>query len=373
MTHPNPHRKRLQCPRCAASLVRIRRRLEDHTDAVDPMARRFRCCSDRCEWQGLLSRSGTDADPMRGRGSDASDTPSTSAAPAEGSASSGKPHGRSWLAGLSVFLGAAAVAGAAVVIGAAPTDAPDRWPTTANGEPIALGESYDGEPVLPMHPMLQRAAFESPDAAPGDAASALTLRQRCTWGQPGRNPYKGTVEEALVAAKLPPDVIARVAAKVKARDISDRLTITNSGIRPLHDRRRFDPHSVTMSYGRTLCMQTRVHFKPGHVERGDLYEVADAGGKRHSVMVPDVCGNVSVLSAGGVEDPVKRRAALLQAKASSAADSGDPGPHQRTGFRTADLSASSASQALPEPATWLGVGVGLLGLWISRRRKHQVR
>lgn len=339
------------------------------------MARRFRCRSDRCEWQGLLSRSGTSADPLRGREASTSAAATATAAPAAPAllaASAGKPPSRSWMAGLSVFLGAAAVAGAAVVIGLAPADAADPWPTTAKGEPIALGESYDGEPVLPLHPMLQRAAFEPPGLAPAtpdEVGSALTLRQRCTWGQPGRNPYKGTVEQALRAAKMPPDVIARVAAKVKARDISDRLTISNSGIRTQHDRRRFDPHSVTMTYGRTLCLQTRVHFKPGHQERADLYEVADAAGKRHSVMVPDVCGNVSVLSAGGVEDPAKRRAALLQAKASSAADSADPGPHQRTGLRTADLSASSASQALPEPATWLGVGVGLLGLWISRRRK----
>ena len=360
MTHPPPYRKRLQCPQCAASLVRIRRRVEDRRDAADPMARRFRCRANRCEWQGLLSRSGTDADPLRGRDESVPPAPT------------GRPHKRSWLAGLSGFLGAAAVAGAAVVIGVSPTDAADQWPTTANGEAIALGESYDGEPVSP-HPLLQRVAFEAPGAAPAapaEADSALTLHQRCTWGQPGRNPYKGSVEQALIAAKLPPDVIARVAAKVKARDISDRLTISNSGIRTQHDRRRFDPHSVTMTYGRTLCLQTRVHFKSGHQERADLYEVADAAGKRHSVMVPDVCGNVSVLSAGGVEDPVKRRAALLQAKASSAAEHAEVGPHLRTGLRTAELSASSASQSVPEPATWLGVSVGLLGAWISRRRRR---
>jgi hypothetical protein len=51
-----------------------------------------------------------------------------------------------------------------------------------------------------------------------------------------------------------------------------------------------------MTLGKTVCFGTRVNFQPGHVEVADIYDASDATGANVTVMVPYVCGNVSVLS-----------------------------------------------------------------------------
>ncbi len=111
-------------------------------------------------------------------------------------------------------------------------------------------------------------------------STALALRQRCAWGQPGRSPYQGTVEQALGTARLPADILQKIASKVRARHTTDRLVISNATIRTEASQRQFDPRSVVMTYGQTLCLATRVNFKPSHEERADLYQVADRNGQR---------------------------------------------------------------------------------------------
>jgi hypothetical protein len=49
----------------------------------------------------------------------------------------------------------------------------------------------------------------------------------------------------------------------------------------------------------TLCFNTRVNFKPGHVEYAALYEHTDSRNRTYTVMVPYVCRNVSVLGQRG--------------------------------------------------------------------------
>lgn len=131
------------------------------------------------------------------------------------------------------------------------------------------------------------------------------MRRGCAWGQPGRNPYVGTVEQALLHARLPTEVVTEVSRKVRAREVSDRLEIRTGSIQGVKHGRDFDPQRVAMSFGRTLCLNSRVNFAPGHVEGADLYEAKDSRGRLHAVMVPDVCGNVSVLGERG-----ERRRAL---------------------------------------------------------------
>jgi len=147
---------------------------------------------------------------------------------------------------------------------------------------VAAGESHDG--------------FELPLDDPAPAATALVLRSGCAWGVPGRSPYKGSISEALTAAKLPHEVIRQIETRIENGDNSGRVAISRDEIRSTDGSRSFDTRIAAMGFGRTLCFGTQVNFAAGHVEHADLYDATDASGRRHAVMVPYVCGNVSVLA-----------------------------------------------------------------------------
>ncbi len=237
---------------------------------------RFRCVDKGCGWAGLLTnRLDTD----------------------------GAPH-RSWrlqalrglapllLAGLAVFAaqwGAGQAPVASVAVGT---------------RHFAPGEAFDGEALPAEHPLLLAAGEAAATQANGEGhasavrAPPLTLRRHCAWGRPGRMPYQGSMEEALRTARLPKPVRDQILAAAAAGRPHDRLLIANDGIRTTSGGRRFDADGFAMTYGRTLCLGTRVNFRPGHVEPAILYEAYDDAGRRYSVMVPDVCGNVSVLRRG---------------------------------------------------------------------------
>jgi hypothetical protein len=145
------------------------------------------------------------------------------------------------------------------------------------------GQDFDGV-VLP-----------SDDARVVHNPSPLTLRRNCAWGVPGANRYRGTVEQALQAAQLPPEVVREVSEMAERGWTRGQVEISRTGIRTLDKRREFGTHIRAMGFGATLCFDTRVNFKPGHVEYASLYQADDKRGRTYSVMVPFVCGNVSVL------------------------------------------------------------------------------
>jgi len=171
------------------------------------------------------------------------------------------------------------------------------------GRQFAPGEAFDGEALPAEHPLLQPVSLQVAGGTEAEAtpvrAQALTLRRFCAWGRPGRMPYRGTAEEALTAAQVPPEVRAQIGAAIAAARPHDRLIVANDGIRTATGTQTFDADGFAMTYGRTLCLGTRVNFKSGHVEPASLYEAFDQKGRRYSVMVPDVCGNVSVLRPRG--------------------------------------------------------------------------
>jgi hypothetical protein len=188
------------------------------------------------------------------------------------------------------------------------------------------------------------------DAAAGSASPhGLALRRGCQWGQPGRKPYQGSVRQALQAAGLPEDVITQIEAQHRSGQKSGRLAISRNGIRHTGDGRVFPARGIALTYGMTLCQDATVNFAKGHVEMADLYEARDAQGKPHAVMVPDVCGNVSVLGAAGtrggrgavagVSATLARRAQAL----AELADVLDP-PASRSGV-AADPGAALAAGA----------------------------
>jgi hypothetical protein len=116
---------------------------------------------------------------------------------------------------------------------------PDLAPSVARS--WSAGEQHDGDPLPARHPWLRPVVATAADTLPAVAASApaaqpaasvdaLTLRRGCVWGQPGRNPYRGTVEQALLHARLPAEVVTEIARKVKAHEISDRLEIRSAAV-----------------------------------------------------------------------------------------------------------------------------------------------
>lgn len=134
---------------------------------------------------------------------------------------------------------------------------------------------------------------------PAPQVAGLSLRIGCAWGEPGRNPYRGTPEQVLAALRLPPGLVQVAAQRIRAGDRTDRATITSSGIRRHNADVEYDAQRLALSFGRSLCLDSRVNFPPGHREEADLYEVATEDGRQVTVLVPDVCGNVSVLSVDG--------------------------------------------------------------------------
>jgi hypothetical protein len=150
----------------------------------------------------------------------------------------------------------------------------------------------------------------------------------------------------------------------------------------VHDAREFDPKRVAMTFGRTLCVNTRVNFQPGHVERADLFEATDSLGNNYSVMVPYVCGNVSVLGERAERDDEEVPTIVLGADGQPVMKKGDRvlpaaliGTKTTTTLRGTDGGGggggTTRSAQVPEPGTWASLLTGLAVMgWFVRRRKR---
>jgi hypothetical protein len=251
---------------------------------------------------------------------------------------------------------------------------------------VARGSTHAGDPLPPDHPLLHAASpivdtDEVEPAAPRVSASAaqaveapLALRRHCAWGTPGRDPYRGSVELALRSARLPEAMVQRIAADIKEHRITDRVSIGSGTIRADASGRHFDSSRLALTFGRTLCVDARVNFNKGHVERADLYEAQDGEGRVVAVMVPDVCGNVSVLSEVAEDDDLPAADAAAREGRSSALRRlpqalvyTGPGP----GGGVSRAMAPGRSHEVSAPAT---LACALLGLgaaaWASRRRRR---
>lgn len=245
------------------------------------------------------------------------------------------------------------------------------WPS---GATVAAGISHDGEPLAAKHPLALAAAVteavsasappgvgtEAVSAANAPTAAGLTLRQNCAWGQPGRNPYRGTPEQALMAAKLPLEVVKEIAADIREGRLTDRLIIAREGIRNASGSRQFLAAPFVMSYGHTICLNARVNFVPGHTEPAKLYEATDAQGRRYAVMVPEVCGNVSVIGESGGGRRVSLAAGVPYSQETL----------NGAGSGTDVISAEDAgpTNTVPLPGTLPLVLSGLAAAWLLRRR-----
>jgi len=257
---------------------------------------------------------------------------------------------------------------------------------------VTRGTHLEGERLPLAHPLKgilpPKAMEDEPRGYVEEPGAVLRVRRHCAWGLPGRNPYRGSAVQALQTATLSETVVKKIAADIHAGRRVDRVTIRNDGIRAHGTGREFDPQRVAMTYGMTLCVDTRINFKGSHTEEGDLYEAMDDDGRMYAVMVPDVCGNVSVLGERYVQpEPLPEVAGARYAANGNAAE--DPRPWMRLpperrrrelppALRYADTDPESpdnpndrADRTVPTPGTLALAGLGLvLALALGRQRRR---
>lgn len=253
------------CPRCGNALEHVPRTLTDRWVALFRPLQHYRCPAAGCGWEGVLGCIDSGAVVERG------------------------PIWRT--RALWFVLGAAtALAGAQGLRMWRGKPAPPPHPAQVAlggaeqmSQATPAGRDFDGEPLPAQDERVTR------------NRTPLTLRNSCSWGVPGSNKYRGTVEQALVAARLPPEVVKQISTLAERGWSTEQVEISRAGIRTVNRRQEWGSQMLAMAFGTTLCFNTRVNFVPGHVEYGNLYTAADSRGRNYTVIVPDICQNVAVL------------------------------------------------------------------------------
>ena len=384
-----------RCPSCGSAVARSRR---SRLERLAPELRRWRCIHKSCGWAGLLAHttaaSISSITSAASTAASASDSPHAQREAAavttqhRSAAERWAAQGRIWwrkrggrrLGRKALTLSAGGLLASLATAFVLHRPAPESVMVGTNV--VVRGTHLDGERLPAAHPLTAVLPAGAMDDEPKGYAeggpSVLRVRHHCAWGLPGRNPYRGSPEQALRTATLSPTVVAQIAAHMRTGQRVDRVTISNDGIQAQRSGRQFNPQRVAMTYGMTMCVDTRVNFKPGHSEQGDLYEAMDDDGRIYAVMVPDVCGNVSVVgqrviktaapapsASGAAPDPrpwmrlppEDRIRELPKALRYADADPGNgPGPEQRG--PTALQVSTPGSLALAALALALAVAIG---------------
>lgn len=251
-----------------------------------PAMQRYRCVAEGCHWHGLL----------------------------DGAPSSTRVLPRRALVALALGMALLVAAAVGWKLHRPPPDQAVR----IGPHVVQRGTHLEGDRLAAAHPLRQElpgAVLEDEPAGFAETPEArLHVRRHCAWGLPGRNPYRGSVVQALQTAQLSPTVVRAIAADVRAGRKVDRVRIDNDGIVAERSGRVFDARRVALTYGMTMCVDSRVNFKPGHSEGADLYEAMDDDGRIYAVMVPEVCGNVSVLGQRFARSTPQAAAATVSAE-----------------------------------------------------------
>ncbi len=266
---PDGHR----CPDCGGPIERLHRHALDRWASSFRSLHRYRCLDDKCGWEGLMGRVPHTVPPATAR--------------------------LPW-AGRLAWLALGATVATAAALG-------PRAFQRAQGAAPAVQAASSASAYAQARLAAPGLDVEGPALAPTDTrvttnTSPLTLRRHCAWGTPGTNRYRGTVSQALSAARLPPEVVQQIAALADRGEAPEEVLITRDRVRTVDGRRSYSPKLRAMGFGNSLCFDTQVNFPPGHVEQGALYEVKDKRGRTHTVMVPYVCNNVAVLGEEADED-----------------------------------------------------------------------
>ena len=208
------------------------------------------------------------------------------------SASTLHHHHRSWVVRHRFFIGL--IVGIAIALSPFAAMKAYRFvkASAPKPAPTAVARQFVSVPPGVTH---EGDAVDDPVQVERATDAGLRLRRDCAWGVPGSQPYKGEVDQALRAANLPEDVVHELERRVRQGQVADQVIIANDGIRAVNSGRYFGDTIPAMAFGKTMCLNTRVNFRHGHVEYGDLYLARASDGTEYAIMVPYACGNVSVL------------------------------------------------------------------------------
>ncbi|MDP1535383.1 MAG: hypothetical protein Q8L92_17535, partial [Rubrivivax sp.] len=240
------HQARDGCPRCRGSLLRVHRRLQDLPAGTDEGWRRYRCSVATCAWEGLLQRRDHSASRwsvlveswprlallgLAGLTALGAVAAVYQLVSAEASVlvgphvlQRGQHHDGDWLPADHPLLARvqqrpASAPDASAVMAQPPPRATDPKPpqpvvvAAALAVTVAAAMSPDADALVLSLPAttLSAGVKPKPPAPAPTSLAALHLRRHCAWAQPGRSPYRGTVEQALGLAQLPPEVVRQVA------------------------------------------------------------------------------------------------------------------------------------------------------------------
>ena len=208
----------------------------------------------------------------------------------------------------------------------------------------------------------------------------------CSWDHPGHNVYKGDVTTAVdTYTDLAPDVRERLKQRIAKRDYDEMVDIRRDEI---SGKQRYESDIRDMHFGNgTVCRTvTRTGWDAQAHERGMVY--CEAG---QCILVPTVCRNVSrvtrreaprtVASIESIaptpepelmfEPPAAGTTAPVGDGGSFVGGTGPTGPsYGWLGVPPSVGGGGGSTAPVPEPETWLmmGVGLALLGFLKLRRR-----
>lgn len=247
---PGRQPSRNACPQCGVPVFRDHRRSVDRLVGLFREVRRYQCKA--CGWQGLLVQSAT--------------LPS---------AATRRPRSLNGWIVVGVLLTSLVALAAGVY-----------W-ISERANPMLLSTTPSQS--------LAGATPERTDAGTEAIGRVGEVRSDCVWAGPGDAPFPGKLAAALTAARLPSEIIDKIGVMHAGHLVTDRLSISNVGIRSADGRRNFGHSTKAMVLGNTICFGVRVNMPPDTITFADLYELVDEENRRYMIMVVARGGNVAVL------------------------------------------------------------------------------